>query len=771
MSIRNRMLCSALALFMCVFSLAGCGRTHTDAEKYVTDTEKLSFSKYSSYEFTAVPLDEAQISALSGYEKICENKFLELYFNKTTAAAAVADKRTGRLWFTNSPYIYEDTKIDKSSLNMYLSQLYVEYIDGQNQKQADSYTLSVESGDFSYKTDGQSLAVTYDFINNTKESNESGKKERLFEITLKYELNDESLVVSVPMSDVVYDEKMPPLKISLLPHFGAALNSEEGYLFVPDGSGAVIEFDENKYSAMNYYTDVYGNDKVLNVTERPQQTAPTALPVFGIYKDGNGVLAIIEDGDAIAAVNAARAGAYSSFNEVYASFTTFASESISVGSITNTKSVGTQSECYSGTLRVKYAFLSAEDSGYAGMASYYREYLTATGQISKSDCCGAGLNLELLGAADKLKSVLGIKYTGTESLTSAGEAMDILEELADKGVSGINLKYTGWFNGGLKQELPVKIKISSAIGGKKEFLALAEYAESNNVGFYPSVEILTAVAGSSGFNRFDSVSRQIDQKDAKEYLYDIVTGEEDGYRYIIAPSALFGIFEKFSSAYSKLSVKGLCISDIGKSVFADYTKNENIDRVTAANIYRQLLKGTDETYDFLMTTGGNLYSASYSDIILEAPFESSGFNITDRSIPFYQIVYHGSLSYSGEPLNTAYDYDYSLLKSIEYGGTPYFQLMAADGSVIKNTDYSIYCSSSYDVWKEQVAEAYSMSEDALKDVKNEYITGHEMLSEGVFRTEYENGVSVYVNYNDTDYINGNIKVSANDYYVGKGEPE
>lgn len=764
------MLCSALALFMCVLSLAGCGRTHTDAEKYITDTEKLNFSKYSSYEFTAVPLDEAQLSALAGYEKICENKFLELYFNKINAAAAVADKRSGRLWFTNSPYIYEDTKIDKSSLNMYLSQLYVEYIDGQNQKQADSYTQSVESGDFSYKTDDRSLAVTYDFINNTKESSESGKKEQLFEITLKYELDEESLIVSVPMSDVVYNEKIPPLRISVLPHFGAALNSEQGYLFVPDGSGAIIEFDDDKYSSINYYTNVYGNDKVLNVTERPQQTAQTALPVFGIHKGGSSVLAIIEDGDAIAAVNAARAGAYSSFNEVYASFTAFASESISVGSITNTKSVGTQSDCYQGTLRVKYVFLSAEDSGYDGMASYYREYLAATGQLTKSDRAAAGLNLELLGAADKLKSVLGIKYTGTETLTSAGEAVDILKELSDKGVSGINLKYTGWFNGGLKQELPVKIKISSAIGGKKEFLALAEYTDANNIGFYPSVEILTAVTGSSGFNRFDSVSRQIDQKDAKEYVYDLVTGEEDGYRYIISPSALPEIFGKFTDAYSGLSVNGLCISDIGKCVFADYTKNENIDRVTAANIYRQLLNGIDETYDAVMTTGGNLYSASYSDIILEAPFESSGFNITDRSVPFYQIVYHGSLSYSGEPLNTAYDYDYSLLKSIEYGGTPYFQLMAADGSVIKNTDYSIYCSSSYEVWKEQVAEAYSMSEDALKDVKNAYITGHEMLSEGVFRTEYENDVSVYVNYNDTDYTNGTVKVGANNYYVEKGEP-
>ena len=764
------MLCSALALFMCVLSLAGCGRTHTDAEKYITDTEKLNFSKYSSYEFTAVPLDEAQLSALAGYEKICENKFLELYFNKINAAAAVADKRSGRLWFTNSPYIYEDTKIDKSSLNMYLSQLYVEYIDGQNQKQADSYTQSVESGDFSYKTDDRSLAVTYDFINNTKESSESGKKEQLFEITLKYELDEESLIVSVPMSDVVYNEKIPPLRISVLPHFGAALNSEQGYLFVPDGSGAIIEFDDDKYSSINYYTNVYGNDKVLNVTERPQQTAQTALPVFGIHKGGSSVLAIIEDGDAIAAVNAARAGAYSSFNEVYASFTAFASESISVGSITNTKSVGTQSDCYQGTLRVKYVFLSAEDSGYDGMASYYREYLAATGQLTKSDRAAAGLNLELLGAADKLKSVLGIKYTGTETLTSAGEAVDILKELSDKGVSGINLKYTGWFNGGLKQELPVKIKISSAIGGKKEFLALAEYTDANNIGFYPSVEILTAVTGSSGFNRFDSVSRQIDQKDAKEYVYDLVTGEEDGYRYIISPSALPEIFGKFTDAYSGLSVNGLCISDIGKCVFADYTKNENIDRVTAANIYRQLLNGIDETYDAVMTTGGNLYSASYSDIILEAPFESSGFNITDRSVPFYQIVYHGSLSYSGEPLNTAYDYDYPLLKSIEYGGTPYFQLMAADGSVIKNTDYSIYCSSSYEVWKEQVAEAYSMSEDALKDVKNAYITGHEMLSEGVFRTEYENDVSVYVNYNDTDYTNGTVKVGANNYYVEKGEP-
>ena len=49
-----------------------------------------------------------------------------------------------------------------------------------------------------------------------------------------------------------------------------------------------------------------------------------------------------------------------------------------------------------------------------------------------------------------------------ESLTTTEQAIQILEELRDGGITNIQLKYSGWMNGGLRQDLP-----ASPEGGKR----------------------------------------------------------------------------------------------------------------------------------------------------------------------------------------------------------------------------------------------------------------------------------------------------------------
>ena len=85
-----------------------------------------------------------------------------------------------------------------------------------------------------------------------------------------------------------------------------------------------------------------------------------------------------------------------------------------------------------------------------------------------------------------------------------------------------------------------------------------------------------------------------------------------------------------------------------------------------------------------MITGGFAYMMPYADVVLNAPlYRQRLLDMTDETVPFYQLVFHGYAAYAGAPLNLSYDFETDLLRLIEYGGTPYFQLMAADGSAVK----------------------------------------------------------------------------------------
>ena len=108
---------------------------------------------------------------------------------------------------------------------------------------------------------------------------------------------------------------------------------------------------------------------------------------------------------------------------------------------------------------------------------------------------------------------------------------------------------------------------------------------------------------------------------------------------------------------------------------------------------------------------------------------------------------------------------------IEYGGVPYFQLMAADGSAIKNTDYSYYCSNNYNIWKEKMIAAYSEANQALASVQDARMIKHEQLAEGVYQTTYEDGTAVIVNYNDTAYNGNGVTAEARNWSVRKGSAE
>ena len=136
------------------------------------------------------------------------------------------------------------------------------------------------------------------------------------------------------------------------------------------------------------------------------------------------------------------------------------------------------------------------------------------------------------------------------------------------------------------------------------------------------------------------------------------------------------------------------------------------------------------------------------------------------------MVLHGYKEYAGPALNLAGDYQYTLLKSIENGASPYFVVASNNTAILKDYSYSIlsqYYSIRYVIWRDSIIEAYSMLNSALKSVKYETIENHELLDydNKVAKVTYSNGEVFYLNYLTKEYTvtegNNSYDIPANGF--------
>ena len=111
------------------------------------------------------------------------------------------------------------------------------------------------------------------------------------------------------------------------------------------------------------------------------------------------------------------------------------------------------------------------------------------------------------------------------------------------------------------------------------------------------------------------------------------------------------------------------------------------------------------------------------------------------------MVLSGAVPYSGEALNLSDNYRESLLRCIELGAVPHFELMEAENTRLVNSLEDRY-SVNYAMWSQELKEACAIARQCRQAIGGARMTDH--TSDGTLTcTTYENGVKVYVNYADT----------------------
>lgn len=592
-----------------------------------------------------------------------------------------------------------------------------------------------------------------------------------FSAAIRYTLDGENLVATVDTSSI--KEDTPPYRIhtlNVLEYFGAAGKEDKGYMFLPDGSGTLVELNNDRKLSQPILMPIYGEDSALYVREKFNTIQPNRLPVFGIKKNDAAFLAVIEEGDGLAWLSADISGRLHEFNTVSPQFMVLPKDEVRLSN--NEIMHKTPKQMYRGKLRIRYSFLSGEQSDYSGMAASYRSYLEKKYGMKKLKAEGdTPFYLELAGGIPKKKNFLGYAYETVVALTDLKEAAVIVDQLNANQIRNIRLNYKGWFNHGLNHDYASNIYMERVIGSKREWQTLAEKLQNSGGGFYPDAAFLHVYRDTWGFSPSQDSAQHISRRYAKIFKFDKAAYFRSEFsHYLLSPRKLESAVGGFLSDYKQFNPGTISLRDLGSELHSDFRRIGEVNREDAKRIAAGQLQRIHEQAPDIMVNGGNAYALPFASHVLNVPDRSNEYQLAGESIPFNQMVLHGYVDFAGKPYNLADDQDVriNMLRSLETGGSVYFNWFYENPSVLKETQFNHLYSSHYKQWLDEAVEAYEQVNAVLKKVRGQSITEHQKLADRVFKTQYENGLSVIVNYGSKPVSVEGDTVDAKDYVVKGG---
>lgn len=604
----------------------------------------------------------------------------------------------------------------------------------------------------------------------------------LFKLALEYTLTDEGLTIRLPANGIRFDYSLYTLEyVSPLQYFGAGDLNEEGYLFYPDGSGAILYYEDLiKKDSGSIPGKVYGTDYAYHqISGTISETI--RMPVFGAIsglttsetvtdEDGktvtitktskSGYLAILEEGDAMANITAEWGGSKHSFGSVYTTFyprpkdTYDLSESASSGS--NSSWTVESSRKYTGSYKMRIYMLSDQNEGkedgfvasYVGMANAYRHYLTdVAGLLSAltvADENNIPLYIESFGTVPDTERILSIPVDVDVPLTTFDNIKQMYKDLSTHGISNVQFKLTGFANEGMYSTYPNRLKWMKEVGGNSGFESLLETAKSEGFGVYPDFDFMyiTNRKMFDGVNLKNTAARTIDNRYSNRRVYDATYQEFVSYFDIcVTPEAIEGYYAKFASKYLSFDPIGISVGTMGSDLNSDFGDKHATNREEAKKIITDVFAQLNKDYNgSVMTSGGNIYAMAYTEHLLDAALDSSRFADASRSVPFVGMVLHGYVNFAGSAINMAGNVNYQVLKAIENGAGIYFTLSYDNTSLLKEyEDLSQYYSVNYKIWAGDfdddgnlietgsLFEVYNRVNQAIGKLQTKKIVGHEFL--------------------------------------------
>ncbi|GIN74880.1 hypothetical protein J14TS2_53550 [Bacillus sp. J14TS2] len=705
----------------------------------------------------APPPDESK------FEQVAENDNLILKADPETGHFIVDNKKTGKKLrsFPNPDGWNEGGTSDSWGVHLQSPFMfsYVEFDVRKDVVKESSFQSQGGTADFKKIENG--FEITYDMPNVGFVIPIEVKLEKDYVETriLGDEISDEKEFAE---DDDSKDPKSRLVSLRLFPFLGAETSKKEnGYIVLPDGPGALIDFQKDRASTNNLYSErVYGDDWAFSSKADFSSRQSIKMPTFGIKSENQTFLGLIEEGDVYANIVSAPSETLTQYNWATAEhlfrFKFFQPTNRKKLEGYFTYSQEMQREDRS----VRYYLIDGSDPTYVDMAERYREYLMEEEGLDRLEAKkNVSLQLSLIGGGTKK----GFIRDSFLPLTTAEQAGQIVKELNTSGVEDMSIHYYGWQRGGYDKN-GGHFPVAKKLGGNDDMKKFVDFVHSKGFTVYLDASSYTYNnTNKDGFRPNRDAIRDLSSTVIKNRSYR-------GEKFLVSPKFMEKTILQDMEKAKELEVDGYLYGDgIGSLLSTDYNNKYFVNRREAKELQEGIIDKTAEELGGVHLAWGNFYGLQNVQHLADMDDDYSYDLFVDRKIPFAQIALHGLISYSFQDGNMGGNMNHRLLQGIEYGALPSFILTHEESQkLMESISLRRYYSSNYKQWENEIAVQYQSYNEALADVQDQFIVDHHVVAKGVYETRYENGKRILVNYNKTPYSKDDIKIEAEDFIILEG---
>ncbi len=669
--------------------------------------------------------------ALALCTSAASNDKFELLFDQKNDRWAVKDKKTGYVWWSSPINVLaeEDALVASKKKKMIASSAAVKA--GSRENGSESAAQYSKDGRTKYSKENGGFKIAYSYT--------KGKAKGI-SFTAHVKLEEDCVYVYADASEVVEEDTSATSgivldRLQLAPAFGSVGITDEdgnptkGYIIVPDGSGAVIEYNNKKAHYNEYEQRIYGRDFTPVSLNAPRVTEQAYLPVLASVSGKTGFVAIATDGEGNVIANAKSSGQDSQiYNSCWFEFEARSRDEFFMsGDNTNKMTVIEKGDIKTERFGVKfYPLVKDEDINYADCAEVYRNYLIKEKGLTKKTTENYDpFYVDFYGGVLKQTSILGIPFNLKTEITGFEQAGKIIDELNARGIKDTIVNYNDWTNKSIKHTVSTSASASGTLGGNGDF---KDFLGKSGVNVFPTMDNFTMESSTWGYLTFSNTATRISNAYSRQVKYSPAFGVAvNGISpALIAPSTYVKIFDEMIESYKDEDIKNIGFGQLSYRLVSDYSKKNPSVRSTTMKTIVDGYEKANEEIGSVLCSSANSYVIPYASQITNVPVYSSGFNITDYDIPFYQMVVHGYVPYSTKPINASSNTGDMFMNAVAAGSGIHYDFTYEESSILQDTDYNDLYYTNYEGWLDLAARQYTIADLVLSEVSDMTISKYEV---------------------------------------------
>ena len=530
-----------------------------------------------------------------------------------------------------------------------------------------------------------------------------------------------------------------------------------GYSLVPDGSGTLIRFEDNDVKLDSYEGQVYGinytqNQLHYNYGEEYVPFKQPSMPVFGMAHGDQqaAFVAYASSGDEHMEIIAMPEDNLTYYNFTYPRFE-YNKQYLQVYNKSGWGFLTLYEDRNHFDIRMHYDFLAGDGStgpaaDYVGMAKAYRQYLIDDGQLTEftPDYDDIPIRLDFF-MSDVEKAVTGY----TNMVTTSAEGVDrVLAEILGLGISNINAGLIGWNDGGRTLGDPRDVDFSRDIGRKRDFEDLIRSYDDQgiDISFHEDYVWINEEMMTLRRNAARHTSTWYSWIDTFDYPVGIF--------YFARPVKSIEWFHDQIKEFDDLGVQSYSVAGMTELLLTDYT-----DDTSRADAKQILIDGFAAVPDDKLINAyqPNSFLWAYTDRYIGAPVYGTQFLIETDTVPFLQLVLHGTMEVYGPYSNFSFYTDADVLRMIDYNVYPNFVLSENPAYLLTDTNSRSFYSMQYELYEELIESIYNRVNTALAPTLGAEWVSRTVVENGIIVNHYDNGVDVIINYTQDAYTyNGDV---------------